>query len=85
MKVKVFSMKGCPHCDNLKNQLKESNIDFIELDVDEHEELYEKFSKKVDNEFLPAIMIGKTAFVPDRSFQTINEAVDLVKKHLQVL
>ena len=85
MKVKVFSMVGCPHCDNLKKQLKESNIDFIELDVDKHEELYEKFSKKVDNEFLPAIMIGKTAFVPDRSFNTINEAVDLVKQHLQVL
>lgn len=85
MKVKVFSMKGCPHCDNLKNQLKESNIDFLELDVDKHEELYEKFSKKVGSEFLPAIMIGKTAFVPDKSFQTINEAVNLIKNHLQVL
>jgi glutaredoxin len=85
MEVKVFSMKGCPHCDNLKNKLRESNIDFIELDVDEHEELYEKFSKKVDNEFLPAVLIERTAFVPDKSFQTIDEAVDLVKKHLQVL
>ena len=85
MKVKVFSMKGCPHCDNLKNQLKENNIDFIELDVDKHEELYEKFSKKVNNEYLPAILIEKTAFLPDRSFQTINEAVELVKRRLQVL
>ena len=32
--VKIFSMKGCPHCDNLKNKLKENNIDFIELDID---------------------------------------------------
>jgi glutaredoxin len=31
MKVKVFSMKGCPHCDNLKNLLKENNINFTEL------------------------------------------------------
>jgi glutaredoxin len=88
MKVKVFSMEGCPHCDNLKEQLKESNIDFIELDVDKYDELYKKFSEKVDNDFLPAIMIGKTAFLPvlpDRSFNTINEAVDLVKQHLQVL
>jgi len=85
MEVRVFSMKGCPHCDNLKNQLKENNIKFSEIDVDKHEELYEKFSKKVDNEFLPAIMIGNKAFVPDRSFNTINEAVDLVKQHLQVL
>ena len=85
MEVRVFSMKGCPHCDNLKKQLKENNIKFIEIDVDENEEMYNKFSKIVENEFLPAILIGKNAFVPDRSFNTINEAVDLVKKHLQVL
>ncbi len=85
MEVKVFSMKGCPHCDNLKKQLKENNIDFIVLDVDKHEKLYEQFSKKVDSEFLPAIMVGKTAFLPDRSFNTINEAVDIIKSHLQVL
>jgi len=85
MEVRVFSMKGCPHCDNLKNQLKENNIKFTEIDVDENEEMYNRFSKIVENEFLPAILIGKNAFVPDRSFNTINEAVDLVKKHLQVL
>ena len=38
--------------------------------------------KKVDNEFLPAILIGKTAYVPEKSFTTIDEAVELVKKHL---
>ena len=28
MEISVFSMKGCPHCDNLKNTLKENNIEF---------------------------------------------------------
>ena len=78
----VFSMKGCPHCDNLKNKLKENNIEFVEIDIDDNNLLYERFSKKVDNEFLPAILIGKTAYVPERSFTTIDEAVELVKKHL---
>lgn len=82
IEVKIFSMKGCPHCENLKNKLNENNIDYIDIDVDENEELYEVFSKKVDNQYLPAILMGKTAFVPDRSFQTIDEAVELVKKHL---
>tara|TARA_R110000803_G_scaffold47634_3_gene99270 strand:- start:486 stop:755 length:270 start_codon:yes stop_codon:yes gene_type:complete len=82
MKVKVFSMKGCSHCDELKKQLNENKINFIELDVDEHEELYESFSKKVENEFLPAIIIGKTVFVPNKSFKTITEAVGHVKTHL---
>jgi glutaredoxin len=75
-------MKGCPHCDNLKNKLKENNIEFVELDIDDNNLLYERFSKKVDNEFLPAILIGKTAYVPEKSFTTIDEAVELVKKHL---
>ena len=82
MEINVFSMKGCPHCDNLKNKLKENNIEFVEIDIDDDNLLYERFSKKVDNEFLPAILIGKTAYVPERSFTTIDEAVELVKKHL---
>jgi glutaredoxin len=85
MEIKIFSMKGCPHCDKLKDKLKENDINFLVLDVDEHEELYDKFSKKVDNEFLPAILIGKTAFLPEKSFQTIDDAVKLVKKYLQGL
>jgi glutaredoxin len=80
--VKIFSMKGCPHCDNLKNKLKENNIDFIELDIDENEKIYEAFSKKVDNEYLPAILVGRTAFLPEKSFTTIDEAVSLLKNFL---
>ena len=55
---------------------------YFEIDVDENEELYDNFSKKVDNEFLPAIIVGKTVFVPEKSFKTINEAVKQIKNHL---
>ena len=82
MEISVFSMKGCPHCDNLKNKLKENNIEFVEIDINENELLYERVSKKVNNEFLPAILVGKTAYVPEKSFTTIDEAVELVKKHI---
>ncbi len=82
MEVKIFTMKGCSHCDKLKEQLTENNIEYIEIDVDENEKLYENFSKKVDNDFLPAIIVGKTVFVPERSFKTINEAVKHIKNHL---
>lgn len=87
MKVILFSMKGCPHCDNLKQQLTERKISFIEKDVDEPENdlLYESFSKKVDSEFLPAVVIGKKAFIPDRSFNTIDQAAEIIENHLQEL
>jgi glutaredoxin len=82
MDIKIFSMRGCPHCVNLKNKLKEENIEFTEYDIDEHSEMYDKFSKIVGNEFLPAILIGKTAYVPEKSFKTIDQAVGLIKDHL---
>ena len=82
MNVKIFTMKGCSYCDKLKKQLTENKIEYFEIDVDENEELYENFSKKVDNEFLPAIIVGKTVFVPEKSFKTINEAVKQFKNHL---
>tara|TARA_B100001287_G_scaffold271334_2_gene271477 strand:+ start:13688 stop:13975 length:288 start_codon:yes stop_codon:yes gene_type:complete len=83
----VFSMKGCPHCDNLKSQLKESNIEFKEIDVDqsENEVLYESFSKKVESDYLPAIVIGKKAFLPERTFKKIDDAVILIREYLREL
>jgi glutaredoxin len=81
----VFSMEGCPHCDNLKNQLKEANINFIEKDVDENERLYESFSRKVDSEYLPAVIVDKKVFLPERSFKTIDDGVELIKRYLQEL
>lgn len=81
----VFSMEGCPHCDNLKNQLKEANINFIEKDVDENERLYESFSRKVDSEYLPAVIVDKKVFLPERSFKTIDDGVKLIKRYLQEL
>ena len=85
MEIKVFSMKGCRHCDKLKNKLTENKIDFVEIDVDENEKQWKSFSKKVKSELLPAILIGKTAFLAEKSYNTIDEAVEQIKTHLQEL
>ena len=82
MEVIVYTMKGCPHCDNLKKILVEKKISFIEKDVDENEETYNKFSKAVDNEYLPAILIGKKAFLAERSFKSIEQAGDVIQNFL---
>jgi glutaredoxin len=76
-------MDGCPHCDKLKKLLKENDIEFIELNIEEHEEYYESFSKKVDSDLLPAFIINKTAFVPDKSFKTIDDALIIIKNFIE--
>ncbi len=81
-KVILFTMKGCPHCDKLKNKLIENEIQFVEKDVDKYEKTYEQFSKAVKSDYLPAVLIGKRAFIPDRSFKNMNEASKIIKQYL---
>ena len=85
MEVIMYTMKGCPHCDRLKKILNENKISFIEKDVGDHEEEYDKFSEAVKSEFLPAVLIGKKAFIPDKSFKTIPQAGTLIESYLQGL
>ncbi len=44
-------------------------------DVDEYSTMYENFVKITQNDLLPAMLIGKNALVPQKSFNTIEEAV----------
>jgi glutaredoxin len=86
--VAVFTMKGCPFCDMMKNQLKEHNIDFIEMDIDENEEEYDIFSKITENEFVPAFMLmeiegeeqNTNLFAPGRDYEEISDGVKIIRE-----
>ena len=89
--VILYSMKGCPFCDEIKDMLKESKIDFNERDIDEYSEEYDKFVEATDNEFIPAFMLLDSEGVevkevvlmaPDRDFDDIHEALKKVKMFL---
>jgi len=88
----VYTMKGCPHCGHIKEELKKNRISFIERDIEEYEEEYDEFVKVVENEYVPALMLltlddeenaSNVKFLaPDRDYQDIFEGVDLVKNYL---
>ena len=86
--VVVFTMNGCPFCDMMKNQLNESNVDFIERDIVNHSDEYELFVEATGSEFVPAFMIiedafgepKSTAYIPDKDYMTIEEGVEIIKK-----
>lgn len=84
----VYSMKGCPFCDIMKNMLSENNIKYHDMDIDENEEEYELFKQITENEFVPAFMIieKKTnkaeLFAPSRDYNEISEAIEIIKKKL---
>jgi hypothetical protein len=85
-------MNGCPFCVMMKEQLKESNIEFYERDIDEHKDEYDMFVEITENDYVPAFMIVESPgeepksllFAPERDFNDISEGVDIIKKHLLV-
>jgi len=88
--VVLFTMKGCPYCEQMKEQLRESNLEFVERDINEHEEEYDLFVEVTENDYVPAFMIIESPehepkthlFAPDRNFESIEDGVSIIKEHL---
>jgi glutaredoxin len=82
-------MKGCPHCDHIKDLLKENNISFYNRDIDEYNEDYEDFKKIAESDYVPALLIVEEDdeefrsfhYVPEKDFDKIEEAVEIIKEH----
>jgi glutaredoxin len=88
--VILFTMEGCPYCVQMKDQLNESNIDFVERDIEEHKDEYDMFVEITENEFVPAFMIVESPdtddhksylYAPERDFNEIEEGVSIIKEH----
>jgi hypothetical protein len=87
--IVIYTMKGCPFCVIMKEQLASYDIPFIERDIVEEEEEYDLFVEAVDgNDFVPAFMIvesdGETyktkLFAPDRDFIEVTDGVNIIKE-----
>jgi len=90
-KVILYTMKGCPWCQMMKDELKEARVKYIERDIDNHKDEYDILVEATSNDYLPALMLitinkGESSdvklMVPDRDFKEISEAVEKVKNYL---
>lgn len=88
--VVVYTMKGCPFCDEFKKMLENSNIEYHDRDIHEHEEEYDTFSKITKNDMIPALLIiegdskehKSFLYAPERNYNELTEALEIVKNHL---
>lgn len=85
----LFSMKGCPYCNEIKETFKKEEISFFDCDIETHKEEYDLFVEVTGNDLVPAFMIVDEQekdkpefFAPDRDFETLDEALILVKKKI---
>lgn len=89
LNVVVYTMKGCPFCDQFKEMLVKEEIEFFDRDIDEFKEEYDLYSQVTDNDMVPALLIiegnnnGHESFLyaPERNYDELSEAIDIIKEH----
>lgn len=89
--VVVYSMRGCPHCHDLKDMLVKEGIAFVDRDIDDNKDEYDIFVEVTKNDYVPALLIIEEEgekyesflYAPDRDYEELTEAVSIVKKHLK--
>lgn len=87
----VFTMKGCPFCDMMKDKLVENKIVFVERDINEHSEEYDLFVEVTENEYVPSFMIiedingtPKTKlYAPERDYDEIDDGIKIIKEEFK--
>lgn len=89
--VVVYTMRGCPHCHDLRDMLVKEGIDFVDRDIDDNKDEYDIFVEVTKNDYVPALLIIEEEgekyesflYAPDRDYEELTDAVSIVKKHLK--
>lgn len=89
LNIVVYTMKGCPHCDEFKKMLRKENIEFFERDIDEYSKEYDLYSEVTENDMVPALMIIEGdekeyepfLYAPERNYNELTEAIDIIQEH----
>ena len=77
-KITIYTNKTCPYCDQVKEKLKESSIEFIEKDIVEDKVEWESVWSLTNNPVTPTIKIGNEFLLPGRDFQHPQNLVDII-------
>lgn len=82
-KLVLFTMTSCGGCKYVKKKLKENNITFTDIDIDDYPDVWSKVIEQTQNDYVPTAYIIKDnedeglIFSPGVDY---DEADDLIKK-----
>ena len=82
--VRVFGIEGCSYCEEIKTKLSEGNIEYkyIDIDLEENQEEVNQVFNIAQTDRVPVILVGGTILVPEKSFDTIDEAYETIKRFI---
>lgn len=93
LNVIVYTMDGCPFCDQFKEMLTKEGIEYIDRDIDEYQEEYDTYSKITENDMVPALLViegdneefNSYLYAPERNYNELTEAITIINEHRKKL
>lgn len=84
-KLIIFTLKSCGNCKFLKRKLKEHDIDFKEIDIDEYPGLWDMIVQQTDVDYVPTAYLIRDdetgiIFSPGKDY---TDHEDLIKKIIE--
>ncbi len=95
LNVIVYTMKGCPFCEEFKKMLSENGIEFFDRDIHKFDDEYKLFVEITDNQYIPSLLIiegesegdehSSFLYAPERDYNELTEAVEIIESHRKKL
>ena len=77
-KITIYTAKTCPYCEQVKNSLKESSIEFIEKDIVEAKEEWEDVKNLTNVPTTPTVVLKNEFLLPGRDFTDPQGLVNII-------
>ena len=82
--IRVFGIEGCSYCEEIKTKLSEGNIEYryIDINLEENKGEADEIFEVAQTDRVPVIVVNRTILVPEKSFETIDEAYETIKRFI---
>ena len=81
MEIKVYTNEGCKYCQDIKAQMDEANISFIEMPVKDNQQDWQKIMRLTGLGTFPTIVIDNEHYIPGRDFNNPEQMVNFLKNY----
>tara|TARA_R110002020_G_scaffold163538_4_gene349580 strand:+ start:1522 stop:1845 length:324 start_codon:yes stop_codon:yes gene_type:complete len=69
-KLTLYSIEGCPACEEFKSKLGQLDIVYENVDMEGNDEMWSMIEKMGGSDFVPQIMVEKTLI---KNYEDVNE------------
>ena len=83
-KITIYTNETCPYCEQIKNKLKESEIDFVERQTKDWKKDWKKITYTTGIGTVPTVLYQDTYFVPGRDFQSPDHLIEILNNFQKI-